>query len=202
MEAMILFLILFYAMSVDELRHIRIPVVHPLHQGTLVPSLSQAYHLIVPRPSPSIGNRSPGRPCVRLDFPPSAAPWLRDLLDRYERRRRQLACNPANEYLFVSAQSGRRNMPVSHEFFRNTVCQATLRMLGRACNPNTLRKSVGIMFADRAGAGILRWMGWNDRQAFAYAWADREEVHLRRELGPDLSDIDPTAGSIVFPWPT
>ena len=201
MEAMALFLILFYALSVEELRHTRIPVVHPLRQGTLVPSLSEAYYLIVPKPSPSIGDRSPGRPNVRLDFPPSAAPWLRDLLDRYEQHRRQFACNPANEYLFVSAVSGRRNMPVSHVFLWDMVRRVTLRVLGSACNPNTLRKPAGVMFADRAGAGVLRWMGWSEQQAFAYAWADREVMHPRRELGPDLSEIDPTAGSVVFPRP-
>jgi hypothetical protein len=32
-------------------------------------------------------------------------------------------------------------------------------VLGVSCNPNTLRKTAGVMFADRAGAGILRWMG-------------------------------------------
>ena len=181
MEAMVLFLILFYALSVEELRHTRIPVVHPLRQGALVPSLSEAYHLIVPKPSPSIGNRSPGRPDVRLDFPPSASSWLRDLLDRYEQRRRQFARNPANEYLFVSTKSGRCNMPVSHVFLWNTVRRATLRVLSSACNPNTLRKTVGIVFADRVGAGVLRWMGWSEQQAFAYAWADREEVHPRQE---------------------
>jgi hypothetical protein len=200
-EGMALYLILFHALSVAELRHVRIPVVHPLREGAFVPGLAESYYLIMPKASPSIGDRSPGRPDVRLDFPPGAAPWLRALLDRYERHRRQLARNPANEYLFVSAASARRNMPVSHVFLWNTVRRATLRVLGGACNPNTLRKTAGIMFADRAGAGVLRWMGWSEQQAFAYTWADREVVHPRQELASNLLGTDSAAASVVFPRP-
>jgi hypothetical protein len=200
-EAMCLYLILFHALSVWELRHARIPVVHPLRQDTPVPSLSEAYHLIVPKPSPSLGDRSPGRPDVRLDLPPSAASWLRDLLDRYAQQRREIVRNPANEYLFVSSASARRDLPVGQVFMWNTVRRASLRVLGSACNPNTLRKTVGILFADRAGAGVLCWMGWGDQQAFTYTWADRETVHPRQELRPDRSCVGPNAEPVVFPRP-
>ncbi|MDP8928915.1 MAG: hypothetical protein M3O70_10160 [Actinomycetota bacterium] len=200
-EAMSLYLILFHALSVWELRHARIPVVHPLRQDASVPSLSEAYHLIVPRPPVSVGDRSPGRPGVRLDFHPSAAPWLRNLLDRYEHQRRQIARNPANEYLFVAPASARRNMPVSHVFLWKLVRRGSLRVLGGACNANTLRKTAGIMFADRAGAGILRWMGWGDVQAFAYTWADREVVHPRQRSDPGPSGAVTSAEPVVFPRP-
>ena len=200
-EAMCLYLILFHALSVWELRHARIPVVHPLRQDMPVPSFSEAYHLIVPKPSPSVGDRSPGRPDVRLDISASAASWLRGLLDRYEHQRRQIVRNPVNEYLFVSAASARRDMPVGNAFIWNAVRRASRRVLGGACNPNTLRKSVGIMFADRAGAGVLRWMGWGNQQAFAYAWADRQMVHPRREPGSGFTEANPNAEQVVFPGP-
>jgi hypothetical protein len=32
------------------------------------------------------------------------------------------------------------------------------------------------MFADRTGAGVLRWLGWGDQQAFRYAWVMREMI--------------------------
>jgi hypothetical protein len=92
-------------------------------------------------------------------------------------------------------------MPVGHVFIWNLIRRASLRVLGGACNPNTLRKTVGIMFADRAGAGILRWMGWGEQQAFAYAWADREVVHPRQELGSNFPGTDPAAAPVVFPRP-
>jgi hypothetical protein len=92
-------------------------------------------------------------------------------------------------------------MPAGHVFVWQSVRRASLRVLGGACNPNTLRKTVGIMFADRAGAGVLRWMGWGDVQAFAYAWANREMVRPRREVGSDSSRAGPSAEPIVFPSP-
>jgi hypothetical protein len=33
------------------------------------------------------------------------------------------------------------------------------------------------MFADRAGAAVLRFLGWHGQQAFAYSWAERKTVH-------------------------
>ncbi len=39
------------------------------------------------------------------------------------------------------------------------------------------------MFADRVGAGVLRWMGWDDQQAFAYTWAAREMLHPQQQDG-------------------
>ncbi len=36
--------------------------------------------------------------------------------------------------------------------------QASLCVLGAACNLNTLQKTAGVIFVDRAGAGVLRWM--------------------------------------------
>jgi AMP-binding enzyme len=201
-EAMSLYLILFHALSVWELRHVRIPVpVRPLRQGTSVPSLSESYYLIVPKPSPSLGDRSPGRPDVRLDFHPSAASWPRNLLDRYEHQRRQIVQNPANEYLFVSSMSARRDMPVGKAFFWHAIRRASLRVLGGAYSPNILRKTVGIMFADRAGAGILHWMGWDDQQAFAYTWAERQIVRPRQELSSNLPGSYPSAEPVVFPSP-
>jgi hypothetical protein len=189
------------ALSVWELRYARIPVVRPLRQGISVPSLSEAYHLIVPKPSPSLGDRSPGRPDVRLDFHPSAASWLQNLLGRYENQRRQIVQNPANEYLFVSSRSARYDVPVCHVFLWKVIRRASLRVLGGACSPNILRKTVGIMFADRAGAGILHWMGWDDQQAFAYTWAERQMVRPRQELSSNLPGSDPSAEPVVFPSP-
>lgn len=54
------------------------------------------------------------------------------------------------------------------------------------------------MFADRVGAGILRWMGWEDRQAFSYAWEPREELqpYSQEESQEEASS---SANAIPFP---
>ncbi len=163
LEALILYLIIFHAFSVWELRHAQLPTVFSLRQDMPPPRFAEAYYLIVPKPAPSLGDRSPGRPEVRLDFPTTAAPWLKPLLERFEHQREQVVSNPRNRYLLIAPNKARHNTPVGHVFVWKIVRQASLRVLGAACTPTMLRKTAGVMFADRAGAGVLRWMGWDDQ---------------------------------------
>jgi len=199
-EALILYLVIFHALTVWELRHVMLPTFLPLRQDIPVLRLAESYYLIIPKPEPSLGERSPGRPDIRLDFPVKAAPWLKPLLSRFERQRQSMAPNPKNRYLFINPKTRQRNAPVSHTQIWSIMHRASGRVLGASCNPNTLRKTAGIMFADRAGADILRWMGWEDQQAFAYAWVPREEVQPRSQEGPqEPAALDPNP--IPFPSP-
>lgn len=199
-EALFLYLVTFHALTVWELRHVMLPTLLPLRPEIPVPGLAEAYYVIVPRPEPSLGDRSPGRPDTRLDFPNSAASWLKPLLSRFESQRLLMAPDPSNRYLLISPLTRRRNTPVGHFCAWDIICRASTRVLSATCNPATLRKTAGVMLADRAGADILRWMGWEDQQAFAYAWAPREEVQPRSQeevQDPALSNPN----SILFPSP-
>lgn len=199
-EALMLYLVLFHALTIWELRHVLLPTFLPLHQEVALPRFAESYYVIIPKPEASLGARSPGRPDIRLDFPVKAAPWLKPLLDRFERQRQLMAPNPQNRYLFINPYTRHHDIPVGHDFIRSTIHRASGRVLGASCSPNTLRKTAGVMFADRAGAGILRWMGWEDQQAFAYAWAPREEVQPRFREDPQepaLRDLN----SPSFPPP-
>ncbi len=200
-EAVMLYLIIFHALSVWELRHAVLPTVLALRQDVAVPTLAEAYYVIVPKPAPTRGDRSPGRPDVRLDFPAKAAPWLKPLLARFERQRQQMARDSKNRSLFVTPKLVRHNTVVSHFFIWKVVQQASLRVLGAACNPNALRKTAGVMFADRAGAGVLHWMGWDDQQAFAYTWASREVVHPRAQDSSEGTNPPLSPDPIIFPSP-
>lgn len=180
--ALSLYLILFHGFSVWELQHVQLPALLPLQREVPVPSLAEAYYLMVPRPAPSLGDRSPGRPSIRLDFPARAASWLKPLLERYEQQRQQVLRNPNNRYLLVAPGKAKHNTPVSKVFVWKTIRCASFRVLGAACNPSTLRKTAGVLFTDHAGPGILRWMGWDDQQAFAYVWAAREIVYPQELL--------------------
>ncbi len=133
--------------------------------------------MIVPKPAPSRSDRSPGRPDIRLDFPAKAAPWLKPPLERFEHQRQQRVKNPKNRYLLITPSTACHDTPGSKMFVWETVRNASLCVLGVACNPNTLRKTAGVMFADRVGAGVLHWMGGDEQQAFAYTWAAREMIH-------------------------
>jgi len=200
-EALTLYLIIFHALSVWELQHAQLPTVFSLRQDIAPPRLAEAYYVLVPKPAPSLGDRSPGRPDVRLDFPAKAAPWLKPLLERFERQRKQMVSNPRNRYLLIAPNKARHNTPVGHVFVWKMVREASLRVLGAACNPNTLRKTAGVMFADRAGAGVLRWMGWDEQQAFAYTWAAREMIQPQQPGGSQVANAQPRTKPIIFPPP-
>ncbi len=60
-------------LSIWELRHVTLPTFLPLRQDITLPGLTESYYVIIPKPEPSLGDRSPGRPDVRLDFPAKAA---------------------------------------------------------------------------------------------------------------------------------
>ena len=200
-EALTLYLIIFHACSVWELQHAQLPTVFSLRQDIAPPRLAEAYYVIVPKPAPSLGDRSPGRPDVRLDFPATAAPWLKPLLERFEQQREQIGSNPRNRYLLIAPNKARHNTPVGHVFVWKIVREASLRVLGAACNPTMLRKTAGVMFADRAGAGVLRWMGWDEQQAFAYTWAAREMIQPRQRDSSEVAHAQPGAAPLIFPSP-
>ncbi len=200
-EALVLYLIIFHALSVWELQHVEIPTILTLHKNMRQPGLAEAYYVIVPKPTPSLGDRSPGRPDSRLDFPASAGSWLRPLLERYERHRQQLVSNQRNRYLFITSRTAHRNVPVAHTFIQKKVRDASTRLLSAVCNPNMLRKTAGVLFADRAGAGVLRWMGWDDKQAFKYAWVPREAIQPQQPNDSQDAHSRPSADPATFPSP-
>jgi hypothetical protein len=199
--ALILYLVIFHALTVWELRHVTLPTFLPLRQEIPLPGLAESYYVIIPKPEPSLGDRSPGRPDVRLDFPAKAAPWLKPLLNRFERQRQLMAPNPQNRYLFINSYTRHHNTPVGHDYIWSIIRRASGCILGASCNPNTLRKTAGVMFADRAGAGILRWMGWDDQQAFKYAWAPREVIQPQQLDGSQDAHLRPGLEPIPFPSP-
>jgi hypothetical protein len=183
-EALVLYLIIFHACSAWELRHAQLPNLLRLHDGIELPTLAESYYILIPKPIPSRGDHSPGRPNKRLDFPTEAAPWLQPLLDRYERLREKVVQNANNNYLLFSPQTAHHTILVGEKYILQIVKRASLRVLGKTCTPKVLRKTVGVMFADRAGAGVLRFLGWESQQAFRYSWAERKIVHPQQVEDP------------------
>lgn len=197
--ALSLYLIIFHGLSVWELRHAQLPILHTIQADIPLPSLAEAYYVIVPRQAPSLGNRTPGRPSPRLDFPLSAAQWLKPLLERFEQRRRQVVRIPSNQYLLVAPGKARHNTPVGTVFVWGMIQQASRQVLGAACNPNTLRKSAGVLFADQVGPGVLQSMGWSDQQAFAYVWAEREMIQPQKADHRNTGEGSLDSALIIFP---
>jgi len=101
--------------------------------------------------------------------------------------------NASNRYLLCSQVTAHHPIPVGKTYIRKLVREASLRVLGGVCTPNTLCKTVGVMFADRAGAGVLRFLGWDHQQAFAYLWAQRLTVQPQQVA--DFSDTGSQTGA-------
>jgi hypothetical protein len=193
-EGLILYLIIVHACSSRELQHAQLPTVLPLTKAIPVPSLAECYYVVLSKVAPSRGRRSPGRPLTRLDFPSLAAPWLTPLLERFERQRQEIVKDTNNPYLFVVPGYAHRRTPVSDEFIRKLVKRASLHILGAPCNTRLLRQTAAVMLADTISAGILPWLGWNEQQAFVYAWAPREVI-----IPQTADDPTPTPGPTIFP---
>ncbi len=60
-EALMLYLVIFHALTIWELRHVTLPTFLPLRQDITLPGLAESYYVIIPKPEPSLGDRSPGR---------------------------------------------------------------------------------------------------------------------------------------------
>jgi hypothetical protein len=101
-EALVLYLIIFHALSVGELQHAQIPNFYPLHKRIASPALTEAYYIRVPGPPQSQGDHSPGRSDIQEKFPIEAASWLNPMLERYEHHHRQIVKNPYTRYLICS----------------------------------------------------------------------------------------------------
>lgn len=197
-EAIVLYLIIFHALSVWELCHVQIPSVIPIHHGILPIKLSEVDYLIVPKKEPSRGNHSPGRPSLKLNFPNNALPWLRPHLESIESMRQLQNTHPSNQYLLVSNLSAHHNKPVSRSIPAQIVRSASLKVNGTICNPNTLRKTAGVMIADIAGGGLLHFLGWEDTQAFGYTWIPREVVYPQQPKSSQ-QPLPTTTSEIEFP---
>jgi hypothetical protein len=158
--ALMLYLIVFHLASVQELRHLRVPEIVSLATKTTESILSSASHLTLPRRQPSLGIVHPGRPGRHIVFPDTAQSWLRPLLARFDVCRAGIvAPRGKSQYVFCSARTAVHDLPVSPALVWGRVKQATRLIVGYACNPNTLRKTAAVYFADRVGAGVLSRMG-------------------------------------------
>jgi hypothetical protein len=192
-EGLVLYLIIVHACSLWELKHAQLPILLPLNETVPLPSLASAYYIVLPKTDPSRGRHTPGRPSRRLDFPPEALPWLGPLLERFEQQRKRIVKDANTPYLLVAPGKAHRKTPVCDDFVEQLVKRASLHILGAACTARLLRQTAAVMLADTISAGILPWLGWEEKQAFAYTWAPREMVL------PQTTDPTSTPGPATFP---
>lgn len=182
LEAIVLYLIIAYGFSNWELQHVQLQSFFDLRNGKRFLPLAEVYGVVLPKPSPSIGNRTPGRPDTFLKFRPKDASWLKPLLERLEQDRNKVLKGGSSRYLIVTRETARIENPASKKTVYRIVRRGSRNATGAACNPRTLRKTVGIIFTDKNGSSVLTWMGWSDSQIPKYDSATRKEIQPRSDL--------------------
>ena len=107
-----------------------------------------------------------------LKYPKEAAWWLRPLLERYLKQRRN---NVGSEYLFVGpCHLARNNRPVSKRTINRLVHRASQRVLNAMISPRDLRNTAAAIMANkskRRGA-ILTKLGYSSERATRFNYLE------------------------------
>src|SRR5262245_48851304 len=174
-EALALYLLMFHACTVSELRLAEVPMVLSLSDESLLPTLAESYFVRLSRHRFE-PQRPMNRPDTRIDFWTQESHWLKPLLERFEEERRRMVGDVRTPYLFVTPHSLRHMIPVGAGAIRGIVKRATLHAHGSACTAKSLRIRMAAVIADHRGEGLLELLGWRPRQALAYTWLPGEIV--------------------------
>jgi site-specific recombinase XerD len=180
-EALSLYLIIFHALSIWELRHAELPTIFRIKQDHSN-SLAEAYYLTIPERTPSRGKRSSGRQGTKLCFPAEAVQWLKPLLERYDKQRMGKTQNANNRYLLVAKSSTVRNEPVCAGFIKSLLKRASSRILNAAISPGLLRQTSAVLFVEYGDGSVLSKMGWSPQHGWKYTWMPRQVINPQQIL--------------------
>ncbi len=170
-EALVLYYIIVHNLTVTEIRKAKLPSLAAETRGTCDRAKDFEY-LLLPVRKPTRGQLSRGRENPVLKHPKKAACWLRPLLERYFRERRN---NVGSEYLFVGpCHLTRNNRPVTHRTISQLVHSASHRVLNAMISPRDLRNTAAAIVANkskRRGA-ILTKLGYSSERAVRFNYLE------------------------------
>lgn len=162
-EALLIALILFFALKTEDLMHATLDTA-----GDTVP-------ITLRRRRRSVGRHYFNREQV-LKLP-RTPPWFADLQDRFVAKwRDQYAATKASyplQRLFLP-RDGRCNRPLSERTIVDRVYAATQKAIGRNVPPNVLRQTSGDLHTKSGDGSMLTTLGWSPQFAFHYTWLPRE----------------------------
>lgn len=180
-DAFGLYFLLHHGFYVHELQTVRIPLeCRPLVIGGAYPEPLERLLRLEWLPRELSRNRHfVGRTGSIFEMQPADEPWFPELTARFMRDRNLKLRDLNNPYLFVCSYSKYPVRPVSEIYVYRLIQKATARITGRVCNPNILAKSSRLLYSEFGGYEgwrHLRELGLCERQARAYAWAQRIRV--------------------------
>jgi hypothetical protein len=185
-EALVLYLIIFHAFSISELRHAQMPTLEAEDGDTLHSSLADAYFVTLKKQEPSRGNHKPNRQGLKVNFNAEASIWLKPILERFEDARRWRLRDPENHYLLVATGRSQPNGPVAPDFVRRIVRSGSLHALNAICTIEALLNTAVTYFSDEGTGAEVHKLGWSRQSAFAFKFKQRREVQPQQAVERDV----------------
>jgi hypothetical protein len=171
-EALALYLIIFHQLTVTEICKAKLPLLAAETPSHMRDCARDCEYLLLPVRKPSRGQLSCGREDPILKYPKEAACWLRPLLERYLKKRRNKV---GSEYLFVGpCHRTRNNRPVTHRTISRLVHRASQRVFNAMISPRDLRNTAAAIMANkskRRGA-ILTKFGYSIERATRFNYLE------------------------------
>ena len=171
-EALILYFIIVHNLTVTELCEAKLPSLATETPNDMRDRAKDFEYLLLPVRKPTRGQLSPGREDPILKYPKEAAWWLRPLLERYLKQRRN---NVGSEYLFVGpCHLARKNRPLAKGTINRLVHKASQRVLNAMISPRDLRNTAAAIRANkskRRGA-ILTKLGYSSDRAIRFNYLE------------------------------
>jgi len=170
-EALVLYFIIVHQLTITEICKAKLPSLAAETRGTCDRENDFEY-LLLPVRKPSRGQLSCGREDPILKYPKEAACWLRPLLERYLKKRRN---DVGSEYLFVGqCHRTRNNRPVTHRTISMLVHKASQRVLNAMISPRDLRNTAAAIMANRSKrrGAILTKFGHSSERATRFNYLE------------------------------
>lgn len=173
-EALILYLVIFHLLTLNQLRNLRIPSLLNNRFSNSTPGDVENYqYLVLPSTKPSRGKRSSNR-AKKIKFFQKALSCLVPLLERYYKKRNNLGKARHCEYLIATVSSARHNKPVSDTYVRTILKRASLNLLGGTVAISDLRQTAAAVISQRSKrrSAVLIPLGYSEKWATRFNYLE------------------------------
>ena len=196
-EAMVLYLIIFHALTNAELRNLRIPSLVNAGSGLrdTSPAAEDFEHLHLPSRQISRGNRLLTRTDAKIILAPKALEWLIPILRRFYEKRGRIVKSKDQQHFLVGEENVFRNKPVTKSYVTRIVGRASSRALGAVVSPSDLRRTAADMFAQKSKlrGAILTKMGFSSLSATRFNYLERFPLQPKMAQSTDKNARQPGA---------
>ena len=185
-EALILYLVIFHLLTLNQLRNVKIPsLLNNTFSNSTSGDAENYQYLALSSTKPTRGNRPSKRP-RNIKFLRKASPWLVPLLERYYKERNNLGRARHCEYLIATVASARHNKPVSGTYVRTVLKRASLHLLGGTVAISDLRQTAAAVVSQQSKrrSAVLVPMGYSEKWATRFNYLEALPLTPRPPIPP------------------